>query len=184
VHKAARISDAAHGGQVLVSQATRDLVGDRVRELGEYRLKDLTAPERLFQLSDGALPPLRTLRQTNLSVQPGPLLGRRAELAELSELAVINRLITLTGPGGSGKTRLALALAARLSDGCREGVWWVALAAPPTQDWLRERSRRAWVRGVSCETTSWGSEALLLLDNLEQVLDSAPLIAELLDCRS
>ena len=109
VRKAARICAAAHGGQVLVSQATRELAGDGLRDLGEYRLKDLTAPERLFQLGGGDFPPLRTLRPTNLPVQPGPLLGRRDELAELLTLARANRLVTLTGPGGSGKTRLALA---------------------------------------------------------------------------
>ena len=91
------------------------LAGDELRELGEYRLKGLTAPERLFQLGAGEFPPLRTLRPTNLPVQPGPLLGRRTELDELLALAGASRLVTLTGPGGSGKTRLALELAARLS---------------------------------------------------------------------
>ena len=120
---------AAHGGQVLVSQATRELAGDGLRELGEFRLKDLTAPERLFQLGTGEFPPLRTLRPTNLPVQPGPLLGRREELADLLALAQASRLVTLTGPGGSGKTRLALALAGELSDDYRDGAWWVPLAA-------------------------------------------------------
>ena len=85
IHEAARICAAAHGGQVLVT-GTRELVGRGLRDLGEYRLKDLTAPERLFQLGGGDFPPLRTLRPTNLPVQPGPLLGRREELVELSAL--------------------------------------------------------------------------------------------------
>ena len=180
IHKAARICDAAHGGQVLVSQTTRDLAGNGLRDLGEHRLKDLTAPARLFQLGAVEFPPLRTLRPTNLPVQPGPLLGRREELAELKTLAAANRLVTLTGPGGSGKTRLALELAAGLSDQYQDGAWWVPLAAVthlglvlPTiaqmlgaRDELREHLR--------------GKRVLLLLDNLEQVLDVAPLIADLL----
>ena len=129
IHKAARICDAAHGGQVLVSQTTRDLAGNGLRDLGEHRLKDLTAPARLFQLGAVEFPPLRTLRPTNLPVQPGPLLGRREELAELKALAAANRLVTLTGPGGSGKTRLALELAAELSGQYQDGAWWVPFAA-------------------------------------------------------
>jgi predicted ATPase/class 3 adenylate cyclase len=180
IHKAARICDAAHGGQVLVSQTTRDLAGNGLRDLGEHRLKDLTAPARLFQLGTVEFPPLRTLRPTNLPVQPGPLLGRREELAELKALAAANRVVTLTGPGGSGKTRLALELAGELSDQYQDGAWWVPLAAVtdlglvlPTiaqmlgaRDELREHLR--------------GKRVLLLLDNLEQVLDVAPLIADLL----
>ena len=180
VHKAARICAAAHGGQVLVSQATRDLAGDGLRELGEFRLKDLTAPERLFQLGDGDFPPLRTLRPTNLPVQPGPLLGRRKELAELLGLAKANRLVTLTGPGGSGKTRLALALAGELSDEYRDGAWWVPLAAVTDPGLvLPTIAQSLGARGELRDHLA-GKRALLLLDNLEQVLDAAPLIAELL----
>ena len=118
VHKAARICAAAHGGQVLVSQATRELAGDGLRDLGEFRLKDLTAPERLFQVGSDEFPPLRTLRPTNLPVQPGPLLGRLEELSELLALARASRLVTLTGPGGSGKTRLAL----EVERGCQMSI--------------------------------------------------------------
>jgi predicted ATPase len=180
VHKAARICAAAHGGQVLVSQAARDLAGDGVRELGEYRLKDLTAPERLFQLGTGEFPALRTLRPTNLPVQPGPLLGRRQELADLARLAADNRLVTLTGPGGSGKTRLSLALAGELSDQCRDGAWWVPLA--PVTDprlVLPSIAQSVGARGELQDHLA-GKQALLVLDNLEQVLDAAPLIADLL----
>jgi predicted ATPase/DNA-binding SARP family transcriptional activator len=180
VHKAARICDAAHGGQVLVSQAARDLAGDGLRELGEFRLKDLTAPERLYQLGAVEFPPLRTLRPTNLPVQPGPLLGRREELAELMALCETNRLVTLTGPGGSGKTRLALQLAGELSDQYRDGVWWVPLAAvtdPGSVPATIAQSLGA--RGELREHLA-GKRVLLLLDNLEQVLDCAPLVAELL----
>ena len=93
-----------------------------MRDLGEHRLKDLTAPERLFQLGDGEFPPLRTLRRAHLPVQATPLIGRERELGELVGLADTHRLITLTGTGGTGKTRLALALAAELADRYAEGV--------------------------------------------------------------
>jgi predicted ATPase/DNA-binding SARP family transcriptional activator len=180
VHKAARICAAAQAGQVLVSQATRDLAGAGLRDLGEHRLKDLTAPERLFQLGEGEFAPLRGLRATNLPVQPGPLLGRHKEVAELVGLVREHRLVTLTGPGGSGKTRLALELAAQLSDDHRDGAWWVSLAAvteaalvPVTI--MHSLGARGELREYLAD-----KRALLLLDNLEQVLHAAPLIAELL----
>src|ERR671926_16873 len=87
VHRAARIAAAGHGGQILVSQATRDLVGTNgLRDLGEHRLKDLTAPERIFQLGGGEFPPLKSLHQTNLPIPATPFLGREQELAEVTEL--------------------------------------------------------------------------------------------------
>lgn len=180
VHKAARIRDAAHGGQVLVSQVTRDLAANGLRDLGEYRLKDLTAAERLFQVGDVEFPPLRTLRPTNLPVQSGPLLGRRKELPELLGLSVSSRLLTLTGPGGSGKTRLALALAGQLSDDYGDGVWWVPLAAITDPELvLPTIAQDLGARGELQDHLA-GKRVLLLLDNLEQVLDCAPLIADLL----
>ena len=180
VRKAARICAAAHGGQVLVSRATRELAEDGLRDLGEYRLKDLTAPERLFQLGGGDFPPLRTLRPTNLPVQPGPLLGRRDELAELLTLSQASRLVTLTGPGGSGKTRLALQLAASLSDDYQDGAWWVPLAAITDPSVVAPTiAQSLGARGELREHLA-GKQVLLLLDNLEQVLDCAPLIADLL----
>ena len=180
VHRAARICDAAHGGQVLVSQATRELVSDGLRELGEFRLKDLTGPERLFQLGADEFPTLRTLRPTNLPVQPGPLLGRRAELAELLELAAANRLLTLTGSGGSGKTRLALEVAARLSDDYLDGAWWVSLAAITDPGLVLPTIAQSLSARHELRDHLAGRRVLLLLDNLEQVLDCAPLIADLL----
>lgn len=180
VHKAARICDAGHGGQVLVSQATRELAGDGLRELGEYRLKDLTPPERLFQLGTVEFPPLRTLRPTNLPVQPGPLLGRRQELAGLLALARAGRLVTLTGPGGSGKTRLALALAGELSDDYRDGAWWVPLAAVTDPGLVLPTIAQSLGARDGLRDHLAGKRVLLLLDNLEQVLDCAPLIADLL----
>jgi predicted ATPase/DNA-binding SARP family transcriptional activator len=180
VHKAARICAAAQAGQVLVSQATRDLAGAGLRDLGEHRLKDLTAPERLFQLGEGEFAPLRGLRATNLPVQPGPLLGRHNEVAELLGLVREHRLVTLTGPGGSGKTRLALELAAQLSDDHRDGAWWVSLAAVTDPALMPATIGQSLGAGGELREYLVGKRALLLLDNLEQVLEAAPLIAELL----
>src|SRR4051794_14105961 len=107
VHRAARIAAAGHGGQVLVSASTAALVeSDGLRDLGEHRLKDLSAPERIWQLGDGEFPRLKTLYQTNLPVVAGELVGRERELEEAGALIRSHRLVTLTGPGGSGKTRL------------------------------------------------------------------------------
>ena len=110
VHRAARIAAAGHGGQVLLSQATADIAGADVRDLGLHRLKDLSAPERLFQLGTHVFPPLKTLHETNLPVPATPFLGREREVDEIAALLRRPdvRLVTLTGPGGSGKTRLAL----------------------------------------------------------------------------
>ena len=130
VHKAARIMAAGHGGQVLVSQATRDLASNSdLRDLGLHRLKDLAQPERLYQLGQTEFPPLRSLNRTNLPVAAGPLLGREEELARIEALLTGgSRLLTLTGPGGSGKTRLALQAAAELVDEFADGVFFVPLA--------------------------------------------------------
>src|SRR5262245_17098607 len=133
VHRAARIMGAAHGGQVLLSPSTVSLLKPmsfRLRDLGEHRLKDLSAPERLFQLGETQFPPLRTLHWTNLPVPATPFVGREKELAALSGLLIEAdaRLVSLTGPGGTGKTRLALQAAAEASDDFPDGVFWIPLA--------------------------------------------------------
>jgi predicted ATPase len=181
VHRAARIAAAGHGGQVLVSQSTHDLARpDSLRELGEHRLKDLTAPERIYQLGDGDFPPLKSLNQTNLPVQPTPLVGRIRELKEVLELLRSNRLLTLTGPGGSGKTRLALQAAAELTEQFPDGVWFVSLA--PVVDPMLVLPTIAATVGAKDELPQElrSKRLLLLLDNLEQVLGVAPELAELL----
>jgi predicted ATPase len=183
VHRAARIMSAAHGGQVLLSQTTRDFLDEavEVRDLGEHRLKDLSAPQRLYQLGDGEFPPLKSLNQTNLPVQPTPLIGRERELGGVLELMRSSRLLTLTGAGGSGKTRLALHAAAQLTDDFADGVWFVSLAPIADPDLvLQTVSSTLGVRGDLAEFVRH-KQLLLLLDNVEQLLPgAAPSIAGLL----
>jgi len=126
VHKAARIMAAGQGGQVLLSQTTCDLLDERfeLRDLGEHRLKDLSGPQRLYQLGDVDFPPLKTLYRTNLPVPATAFLGREQELGEL--VALLERpdvrLVTVMGPGGSGKTRLGLQAAAEMSERFPDGI--------------------------------------------------------------
>jgi len=141
VNRCARVKAAAHGGQVLVTKTTCDLVEGRLggglalRRLGEFRLRDLAEPELIYQLTHTDLPadfpPIRTLtgRTSNLPAQVSSFIGRERELSELRALVASSRLVTLAGPGGCGKTRLALRLATELLDGSGDGVWLVDLAA-------------------------------------------------------
>ena len=141
VIRCARLRACAHGGQVLLSDVAAGLVADHlptdatVRDLGVHRLRDLGRPERVWQLvhpdlADG-FAPLRTLDEFrhNLPSPPTPLVGRVAEMVELRRLALEQRLVTVTGAGGVGKTRLAQQVAAELVDRFPDGVWWVDLAA-------------------------------------------------------
>jgi predicted ATPase/class 3 adenylate cyclase len=143
VHRAARLAAVGHGGQVLLSESAVSLVrdslppGGSLADLGVHRLKDLGRPERIFQLNAAGLPagfpPLRSLGNpalaNNLPAQLATFIGRDRELAEVRSLAETSRLVTLTGAGGSGKTRLALQVAAELLDGTGDGVWLAELAA-------------------------------------------------------
>jgi predicted ATPase len=130
VHRAARIAASGHGGQVLVSASTAGLVDAELRDLGEHRFKDLAAPERVFQLGDADYPPIRSLRNVRLPVPTTPFLGRLDELGGVVDLLVRDdiRVLTLTGPGGTGKTRLALQAAAEAADRFQDGIYWVPLA--------------------------------------------------------
>jgi predicted ATPase/class 3 adenylate cyclase len=180
VHRAARIAAAGHGGQVLLSQATADLAGAEVRDLGLHRLKDLSAPERIFQLGTDHFPPLKTLHETNLPVPATPFLGREQEVEQIATLLRRPdvRVVTLTGPGGSGKTRLALQAAAAASDDYDHGVWWVplsALADPTLVD--AAASQALGSEDVLAEAVG-DKRLLLVLDNLEHLIDAAPSVAE------
>jgi predicted ATPase/class 3 adenylate cyclase len=181
VHRAARIAAAAHGGQVVVSATTAALVtGDGLRDLGEHRFKDLAAPERVWQLGDADFPPLKSLGRTNLPVPATPFLGRDDELVSVAELLMRPevRLLTLTGPGGTGKTRLALQAAAETAEMFADGITWVPLA--PLRDPALTNATVAGAleipevpdRPVDQSLREWlgGKRVLLLLDNAEHLL--------------
>jgi predicted ATPase/class 3 adenylate cyclase len=183
VHRAARIAACGHGGQVLISASTASLLGeDELCDLGEHRLKDLSAPERIYQLGGEDFPPLASLHQSNLPIPATPFLGRELELREVLELLSRDdvRLLTLTGPGGTGKTRLAAQAAALTSGDYADGVWWVPLAP------LRDPALVLVTAGRALGTKNGLAEhiadkrLLLLLDNFEHLLDAAPDLAALL----
>jgi predicted ATPase/class 3 adenylate cyclase len=201
VHRAARISAAGHGGQVLISEATRSLVeqtlpdGVSLRDLGQHRLKDIEHPEHLYDLVINGLttefPAIRTLdaRPTNLPPQRTSFVGRDREVAEVTRLLAESQLLTLTGPGGTGKTRLALRVAAAHLDAFTDGVFFADLS--PIFDPALVPSVIAQVLMVRGEP---GRELLdtladhlrdrhllLVLDNSEQVIEAGLAVARLLD---
>ena len=202
LNRVARLLSAGYGGQTLLTEITARLVRDalppgvQLLDMGEHRLKDLIKPEHVFQLAVPDLPshfpPLKTLdnRPNNLPLQPTPLVGREKELAEVEKLLGREevRLVTLTGPGGTGKTRLALQVASDLLDGFPDGVWFVDLS--PLKDPGLVVPTIAAVLGVK-ETAGQpliGSlkdylkdrQLLLVQDNLEQVTEAAPQLSGLL----
>lgn len=197
VNRAARIAAAGHGGQILISSTTRSLVGERVpdgavlRYLGEHRLKDLSQPEQLWQLSlaDGLdeFPSLRSQVSTNLPVQLTSFVGRRNEVTELVELVSKERLLTLTGPGGTGKSRLSIQVGKTASDRFRDGVYFVPLAAIKEPDLVFSAISTALaIPSASGRPQDRIEEflafrnVLLILDNFEQVLEAGPGVVELI----
>ena len=180
VHRAARIAASGHGGQVLVSSSTAPLVEIELTDLGEHRFKDLSAPERIYQLGDGEFPALKSLYRTNLPVPATPFLGRERELVEVVGLLDGTRLLTLTGPGGTGKTRLASQAAGVASDSYPDGVWWIPLA--PLRDPALVLETAAQVVGSKNGLAEHIADKamLLLFDNFEQVVEAAADLASLL----
>jgi predicted ATPase/class 3 adenylate cyclase len=198
VHRAARIAATANGGQLVLSAATASLVtgkldGAELTDLGWHRLKDIPDPEHIFQLSANGLPtqfpPLKSLgTRTNLPRPTGPIVGREGELAELMELFSRPevRLVTLTGPGGSGKTRLVIAAAELLDFRAADGVYFVPLSTVTSADvtW----STLGEVLGVPGEGRAPPTffehiahrSMLLILDNLEQLSEAPLVVSEIL----
>src|SRR2546423_1765171 len=202
VHHAARIKSAGYGGQILLSQTTRDLVehdlpeGVHLRDIGEHRLKDLGRKSRLFQLEIAGMPadfpPLRTLdaHNNNLPIQPTPLVGREQDVLAVKDLLCREQvcLVTLTGPGGVGKTRLSLQVAAELSEHFSDGIFFVSLA--PLSDpalvvptiartlGIREAAGYSLLDRLKEELQQ--KQQLLLLDNFEQVVSASVQVADLL----
>jgi predicted ATPase/class 3 adenylate cyclase len=193
LHRAARIAAAAHGGQTVVSAATAELARDAsLIDLGLHRFKDLASEERVFQLGPGEFPPLKSLYRTNLPVPATPFLGRQSEVREVVDLVTRGdvRLVTLTGPGGTGKTRLALQAVADAADTFPDGLWWVPLA--PLRDPAVVPATTANALGVAEQAgrevgdvvaaATAGKQLLLLFDNAEHLLpDVVKSIASHLD---
>jgi predicted ATPase len=184
VHKGARIAASGHGGQVILSVDTKVHLDDTVPllDLGEHRLKDFDDPVRLFQLGEGRFPPLRTISNTNLPRPASSFVGRQHEVAEiLSMLRDAARLITLSGPGGSGKTRLGIEVAKELIPEYWAGVFWVGLT--PVRDPALVLQTIAHTLGAQAELTKHigEREMLLVLDNFEHVVEAAADISHLME---
>ena len=186
VNRAARLMAVAHGGQVVCSQASAVLAGAAVslRSLGEHRLRDLAAAEQIFQVGGDAFPPLRSVDAvpTNLPTVRTELIGRTDEVTELMELVERERLVTLTGVGGVGKTRLALGVAASIAAGFTDGCWLVELSPVADGDEV-VKSVAAAIRAPTTTTDALvdylaDRRVLIVLDNCEHVLDAA---ADLVD---
>jgi predicted ATPase/DNA-binding SARP family transcriptional activator len=200
VHRVSRICDAAHGGQVLLSRETRELLGElpdglSLRDLGPHELRDLAEPERLFQLVmlgvQDEFPPLRALHASNVPTAATSFVGRERELMELRDLLLDPevRLVTLRGPGGSGKSRLALEAARILRSSFADGVAFVPLAPvhdpgyvlhhvaqgvgfPETPSEPLAQTLARWLRD---------RELLVLVDNFDQVIEAAPQLTYLIE---
>jgi predicted ATPase/class 3 adenylate cyclase len=184
VHLAARIGAAGHGGQTLLSLSTRNDLdnGALLVDLGEHRLKDFDEAVALFQLGAGEFPPLKTISNTNLPRPASTFVGREADVAEIvARIRGGARLVTLTGPGGAGKTRLALEAAAELVPEFRAGVFWVGLAPLREAELVLETVAR--VLGTQDDLIAHigDRELLLLLDNFERLLPAATQVAKLVE---
>ena len=202
INRTARLRDLGHGGQTLLSGATEPLVVDRLPEgawltdLGTHPLRDLPRPERVVQLCHPDLvnefPPLRTSKAvaaSNLPVQLTSFVGREAELTQLRELLAQNRVVTLTGAGGAGKTRLAVQVAAQLADEFDDGVWYVDLAPITDPELVSVTVARALGLPDQPGRSTMDSllrfvrdrQMLVVLDNCEHLLDaSAELVVAVL----
>jgi predicted ATPase/predicted negative regulator of RcsB-dependent stress response len=181
VHLAARVGASGHGGQVVLSRTTRELVdGLPLTDLGEHRLKDIPEAVSIFQLGSERFPPLKTISNTNLPRPASSFIGRERELRELLATIRDARLVTVTGPGGSGKTRLALEAAATLVPSYKAGVFWVGLATLRDPALVGETIAQTLGAKAGLAEHIGERELLLLLDNLEQVIEAAPELSALL----
>jgi predicted ATPase/class 3 adenylate cyclase len=196
VHQAARVAAAAHGGQVLCSAAVAEQAGGRLPagaelfRLGSFRLKDFDAPAALLELRHprlaGRFPPPRAPRVVpgNLRVARTSFVGREAELRQLTDLVAEHRLVTILGPGGVGKTRIAYRLAAELTDSFAHGAWVVELAAVGESALVADAVARALplpaASGPAAAVQAFlaDRELLLVLDNCEHVLNGAAELAD------
>src|SRR5690348_1772972 len=200
VHKGARIAAVGHGGQVLLSETTCALADPEVRDLGAHRLKDLSAPERIYQLEIDGLPSEFPLLKTteagmkNLPVPRTSFVGRASELEAIERLLEDPgcRLVTLVGPGGVGKTRLALEAAARRVDRYPHGVHFVPLVSVASPDFLAPALAESIQFAVDSAHSGFSAQeqlldylsersTLLVLDNFEHLVDGSGLLAEVIE---
>jgi predicted ATPase len=182
VHKGARIAASSHGGQVILSKETRLLLDERFEllDLGEHRVKDFAAPVWIYQLGTERFPPLKTISNTNLPRPTSSFIGREREVGEIGGLLQDGaRFVTLTGPGGTGKTRLAIEAATELVPAFRNGVFWVGLSALRDPALVPETIGQTIGAKNGLADHIGEREMLLLLDNLEQVVSAAPELASL-----
>ena len=181
VHFAARVAATGHGGQIVLSKATAALVDADLTDLGEHRLKDIMEPAAIYQLGEERFPPLKTISNTNLPRPTSSFVGREAELSEVLErIEAGARLLTLTGPGGSGKTRLAFEAATTLVPKYKAGVFWVGLSALRDPSLVTEQISQVLGAKNGLAEHVGEREMLLLLDNLEQVIETAAELSALL----
>ena len=184
VHRAARIAGAAHGGQIVISTSTAALIesGVELTDLGDHRFKDLAAAERVYQLGRSRFPPLKSLFRTNLPIPANPLVGRKKEVLDVYRLLGNDtRLITITGPGGVGKTRFALAAASEASDRFPDGVWFVDLSPVRDPALVGPTIGRAIGADDDVAHHLRDMTTLLVIDNFEQVVAAARDLSLLLD---
>src|SRR6201997_860798 len=200
VHKGARIAAVGHGGQVLMSEPTKALVDAKVRDLGAHRLKDLSAPERIYQLEiedlPGEFPLLKTLEagMKNLPLPPTSFVGRVSELEAIDRLLDDPgcRLLTLVGPGGAGKTRLALEAAARRVDRYSHGVHFVQLVSVASPDFLAPALAESIQFAVDGAHSGFSAQeqlldylsersTLIVLDNFEHLVEGSGLLGEVIE---
>lgn len=202
LNRVARLLSAGHGGQILLSCVVQELIRDQLptgtelRDLGEHRLKDLIRPEHIFQLVIFHLPSdfaaLKTLdhRPTNLPVQPTLFIGREKEVATAQKLLLQQnvRLLVLTGPGGTGKTRLSLQVAAEVSDHFEHGIFFVALAAitdpllvaPAIAQTIGVKEAAGQSAVQSLQSYLANKQMLLVLDNFEQIIEASTMVADIM----
>src|SRR5688500_2912412 len=197
VHRAARIASAGHGGQVILSQTTRDLVvqdlpdNASLSDLGEHWLKDLAQPEHLYQLKVGgrtqAFPPLKSLvtLPNNLPRHLSSFIGRRSDVGDVRQLITEAPLVTLTGSGGVGKTRLCLQVAAEAVDTFEDGAWLIELETLTDEDLVPQQVAVALgiAEGSDADAREAllghlrSRQALLILDNCEHVIEACARLA-------
>jgi class 3 adenylate cyclase len=183
VHFAARVGSSGHGGQILLSRTTRELLDSEtvLSDLGEHRLKDIPEAVPIYQLGGEVFPPLKTISNTNLPRPASPFVGRETELRQVvAEIEQGGRLLTLTGPGGSGKTRLALEAATTLIPEYKAGVFWIGLAALREPSLVTEQISHTLGAKDGLAEHIGEREMLLLIDNVEQVIEAAPALSQLL----